>query len=197
MSHSELQPAEGAPHHPTDIHEDDEEEKIESFVTPRDPGIDAEPFHSRSVSDSALNAIRSTITMHSHSSSLNPINISSTKSLPPSNRLNHSHSRTLSSSSISRHKFHEYLTSEMSLIATVIHQHLTATYSHSGGTTTSSRYHHNLHAVGPSVPSSGSKRWKITNFFQSLLCHFETTRNTLPFDDSLAISLHSLLLSDL
>ena len=148
---------------------------MESFVTPHDPGTGALPIHSRSVSDSALNPIRSTITVHSHSSSLNRLDIPTTKSLPHSNRINDTHSR---------HKFHEYLISEMSLIATVIHQHLTATYSHSAGTAASSRYHHNLHAAGSPVPSSGSKRWKITNFFQTLLRHFEVTRNTLPFDDS-------------
>ena len=179
-----------------------------SFVTPRDPGIDQ--LHSRSVSDSALNVIQSTITTlphsqhstsssHSHSRSASsycvntaaPNMHSLSKSLPHLNpkRMHFADNaplqRTTSNDgSIRRHRFVEYITTEIELIATVIHQHLTATYSHSAGTAASSRYHHGLHSVPPSVPSTGSKRWKISNFFQSLLRHFEVTRNALPLDDS-------------
>ena len=91
-------------------------------------------------------------------------------------------------------KFYQYITTEIQLITTVIHQHLTISNSNHSASSPS-RQQHRLHSSSSSSKSSlnGSassytvKQWQINNFFQNLLKQFEHTRFAMSFYDSLVI----------
>ena len=188
------------------------------------------PTHVRSISDQSIsiqpnihkypNVSQFSATSSSPHSTAPPRFLAS-KSLSHLNQPPHSHSlqpnqqksKPLQSSSniqrryFNKSKYYQYITTEIQLITTIIHQHLTISNANNASSSISSssnpansRYNMQsksslLHS-GPSSSQSlnGSaasytlKQWQINNFFQNLLKQFEYTRFSMSFNDSLVLS---------
>ena len=98
-------------------------------------------------------------------------------------------------------KYYQYITTEIQLITTIIHQHLTISNANNSSTSNIHKQKSLLHSSSSSSVSqslNGSaasytlKQWQINNFFQNLLKQFEYTRFSMSFNDSLVFHCYPL-----